>query len=331
MRPAGDRARYRRVVQPVDLRPLRAGEILDVAIKIYRSNAGTLFRLVAIVVAPVQALTVLVLASAVPDARFLIPEIGVEPTPQQIRNFGPEDIWPFVAGTVVVIILTLISTTLSTAACFKAVGDAYLGNKPRWRPSLSFAAKHLGAVLWVAFLGTCAWLAPFVVSALAAVPLALAGIDGGVAVGLVVITLLVAAGVAVWLYVSYAVAVPALLTEEVRGRRALARSYRLVKGRWWPTFGILAVGSILAGIVGNVIGVAFTGITFTDVGENTVLSLIINALGGTIASVLTTPFTAAFVAVMYFDLRVRKEGMDLELLADRMGAAPPYPPRERDR
>jgi hypothetical protein len=35
---------------------------------------------------------------------------------------------------------------------------------------------------------------------------------------------------------------------------------------------------------------------------------------------ISTPLQAALLTVLYFDLRVRKEGFDLELLAREMGA-----------
>ena len=54
----------------------------------------------------------------------------------------------------------------------------------------------------------------------------------------------------IWLFVMYAVAVPALLLERVGPVQSLKRSYRLVKGRWWATFGTLLVSTVLAGIVG---------------------------------------------------------------------------------
>ena len=42
-------------------------------------------------------------------------------------------------------------------------------------------------------------------------------------------------------------------------------------------------------------------------------------VGGTVASALTTPYSAAVVTLVYFDLRVRKEGLDLQLLAADAG------------
>ncbi|HEX2045106.1 MAG TPA: hypothetical protein VHF23_05715 [Gaiellaceae bacterium] len=276
-------------MQAVDLRPLSVGEVLDVAIKIYWRNAATLLGLVVLVVAPVQLLVSLVYLSAVPDYEqggFLGPAPG-EP-------LDTDELWIQLSATAVGIVLTFLATTLATAACFKAVADAYVGEPSRWRTSLGFAARRIHSVLWVTVLGT-------VLTAL----------------GLLLLVI-----PAIWLWVSFAVAVPALLTEGVKGRRALGRSRRLVRGRWWPTFGILLLGTILAGIVSGVVGGLLGGLLLTDVGDGELGAVALDAAASTIATVLTTPFTAAFVAVVYFDLRVRKEGFDLQLLAERIGVAP---------
>jgi hypothetical protein len=310
-------------VQDAQLRPLRVGEILDVAIKIYWAHATTLWRLVALVVAPVQAVTVFILSSALPASAAFFPQPTFEPSPQQPPfDFDAADLRTAVIGLLLVGVITLVATTLASAACFKAVADGYLGHTPEWRASLRFALKRIGSVLWIVFLGALAWLVMPLVVVAAGAALAAAVGQSDAALLVVVPGVLAGVGVAVWLYISFSVAVPTLLTEDLRGRKALRRSFRLVRSRWWPTFGILVLGAILAGIASNVITFALTALTFTELGRETLARLIINALGGTLASVLTTPFQAAFVAVLYFDLRVRKEGFDLLLLADRMGVAP---------
>jgi hypothetical protein len=124
----------------------------------------------------------------------------------------------------------------------------------------------------------------------------------------------------IWLYVSFAVAVPVLLTEGLKGRHALRRSFSLVKGRWWSVFAIIVLGALLTGIVDAVVGELLAATTLTS--DNDVVSVISGTVGNTISTTLTTPFSAAFVAVLYFDLRVRKEGFDLQLLAERLGLAP---------
>lgn len=65
---------------------------------------------------------------------------------------------------------------------------------------------------------------------------------------------------------------------------------------------------LLSLAISAVIGIAITTGTAT-VGAQMI---------GIVGSVLTTPFLAAVVVIIYFDLRVRKEGFDLELLASQL-------------
>jgi hypothetical protein len=55
---------------------------------------------------------------------------------------------------------------------------------------------------------------------------------------------------------------------------------------------------------------------------NVVVFIAGSTITGTISTVLTTPFLVAMLVVIYIDLRVRKEGLDLQLMAQRVGASP---------
>lgn len=43
------------------------------------------------------------------------------------------------------------------------------------------------------------------------------------------------------LWISFTVALPVLLTERTKGRRAISRSRKLVEGRWWSVFAVVPV------------------------------------------------------------------------------------------
>ena len=269
------------------LRPLGIGEVLDTGIKIYRANAATLIKLVLVVVAPVTALTELVTASAESN------DPGTTFDPLTGETVTGDNFWTLVAATLVVALLGLVASVLATGACFKAVADAYLGHATDWRRSLGFAARRLGSNVWITFLsGFLALLAAF------------ACILPGV-----------------WLWFAFGVAVPVLLTEGLRGRKAMGRSYRLVRNRWWSVFAALGLSLLLASILEGVL----TGLAAAvDVAAPSSLgSYVVDFLAQTLASALTTPFTAAVTVVVYFDLRVRKEAFDLELLAEQLGVEPP--------
>ena len=278
------------------LRPLSIGEILDVAIKIYRERFGSLVRAVAVVVGPVSLVSALVQVSAFPDLNSFDTTVDPEAAP----DFDFDDFWAFMAGILVVVFLSFIASQVATAASFKIVSGAYLDVEDDWRDSLRFALSRLRPLIWLAILS-------------------------GVLVALGFIACIIPG---IYFYGAWAVAVPVLLLEDVRGRQALKRSRALVTDRWWPTVGALLVAFVLAGIVQALISGLLVAVTFS--GGNDLVEAIAQAVGNTVGSMLTTPFTAAVVAAVYFDLRVRKEGFDLELLARRVGVEPPPGTRTDD-
>jgi hypothetical protein len=101
--------------------------------------------------------------------------------------------------------------------------------------------------------------------------------------------------------------------------RALGRSRELVRGRWWGTCGVAVVGYLLVSIVSLALTGLVVGVAFANPARNTVTGFALNTLAGTIGSMIATPAAAAFITVLYIDLRVRKEGFDLLLLARRLG------------
>jgi hypothetical protein len=271
-----------------ELRPLSIGEILDVAIKIYLRHAWTLFRVVLVVVAPVEIVSALIQASAASNGS------GIDTT-GDIDLVDSHDLALYLSAFGAAAILGVLANTVATGASFKAVADAYLGEQPTWRSSLRFAFVRLHSILWITILSGIATAVGFI----------LCGVPG------------------VYLWIAFAVAVPVLLTEGVKGTSALGRSRALVRGRWWGTFGVVLLGTILAGVVSAAIG-GLAGLAAGTTDPGSVAGFLVNSVSGTLGSMISTPFTAAFVSVLYFDLRVRKEAFDLQLLAERIGlTAPP--------
>jgi hypothetical protein len=280
-----------RPMDAAQLRPLSVGEILDLAIQIYRERFADLVKAAAVVVAPVAVLRALVQLSLLPDEDSSLFSGPVDATGQP--TFEANEFWSLMAGLLLVGLVSLISSQLATGASFKLVSGAYLDEPPDWRASLSFATSRLGSLVWLTvLLGFLAGLG------------FLACIVPGV-----------------YLYVAWSVAVPVLLLENARGRAALKRSRALVRDRWWPTAGAILVSLILSVIVQGVVS-GLLAVVVT-VGDNDLVAAVAQAVADTVGTVLTTPFTSAVIAAVYFDLRVRKEGFDLELLARRVGVDPP--------
>jgi hypothetical protein len=264
------------------LRPLGIGEVFDVSIKIFRGHAGTLIKLVTLVVVPISIVAGLIELSALPQG-------------DDLYTADNDELGTYIAGFVIATLLSYLATIVATAACFKAVADAYLGQQPTWRDSLGFVLRRLHSVLWITLLITLILIPAFIACILPGV----------------------------WLAVAYSVAIPARLTEGVKGFKSLQRSYRLVRGRWWATFAIVALGYLLTAIVGGALGAVVGGISAFDTTEFTTTSVVATVIASIISDVVTIPFIAAFLVVLYVDLRVRKEAFDLQLLAEQIGVEPP--------
>jgi hypothetical protein len=122
----------------------------------------------------------------------------------------------------------------------------------------------------------------------------------------------------IWLGVSWSIAFPVLIAEGAVGTAALRRAFRLVRGRWWATFGALVLAFMFQAFVGLVLGIPL-GFFLSSRDPGSTPAIVISAVIGILSSVITTPFMAAVLVLVYFDLRVRKEGFDLELLAQGVG------------
>ena len=195
----------------------------------------------------------------------------------------------YFGGQAAIAILGIVSFLLATGACFRAVAEAWLGRRPEWRESLRFALRRAPGLLWISVLY---FLAVILGTLLCILP--------GIYVGVI-----------------WSLAFPVLFVEDRRGTKALQRSSGLVSGRWWPTFAVLLLGYLLAAVVQFVFG--FAAGFLSVVNDSLAFLIIATTVGTLISSLLTMPFQAAIVALLYFDLRVRKEGLDLQLLAERLG------------
>jgi hypothetical protein len=138
----------------------------------------------------------------------------------------------------------------------------------------------------------------------------------------------------VWLWGIWAVAAPAFALERVGIRAALGRSRALTRGTFWRVWGIRALGWFLIYVLTQLITLPFqllasevSGVDLLDTDPQTThaaLFVAILSAGTLIASALLAPVGSAVDVLLYTDLRMRREGMDivLGLPADPAAAMP---------
>jgi hypothetical protein len=277
-----------------ELRPLSVGEILDVALKIWRRHFPALAKIVLFVVAPVQVLSSLLLVSAIPNSDAFFDPSAFDPTTNTTtdvfgENFDGGDAAAFFAAFGLVTLLSGLAFVLSSAAALRAITVAYLGGTPDWKESLRGAVNRLGSLVWLTLLMSL-----------------------GVTLGFVFCLV-----PGIWLAVSWSLAFVALVAEDLSGTAALRRSYDLVRGRFWATFGVLLIAFLLNAVVDQIVAIPFAIGSFFS--ADSIVGFSLSAVANIISDVVTTPFVAAVFVLVYFDLRVRKEGFDLQLMAQAMG------------
>jgi hypothetical protein len=269
------------------MRPRRVGEILDAGINLYLRNARTLMGLAATVVIPMQVLSAVVLLSTVPSGSDVPTGFAAFNASTQTTS----DAAAVLGANAVLIVVSLIVSILTTAACVKGVSDAYLDHKPQFAASLLFAVRRFPALLGMnilLFLGLVAGLIALVIPG-------------------------------IWLYGVWSVAAPALLIEGLGPARSLGRSRRLVKGRWWPTAGVLIVASIMVAVVSGAFEALLVAVASLGSQPSLLAAVLVVTASGAVATIVTQPFHAAVTTILYYDLRVRREGYDLHVLAEQLG------------
>ena len=101
----------------------------------------------------------------------------------------------------------------------------------------------------------------------------------------------------------YYVAIPVCVIERPGVMASASRSADLTRGYRWPIFGLILLVAIIAAVVGAVL---------TRLGGGGIMGLLLHFVW----QIVSTAFGAVLVAVVYHDLRVAKEGIDIESLAN---------------
>jgi hypothetical protein len=263
--------------------------------------------------------------------------------PRLVRALDPDagvsgaDVASAVSNGIFAAVVPAVLQTLAviglTAVLMIAVSEAVLGRRPSVAEVVHRVAPRIWSVLGLSLLTGLIFLALVLLLATPGVVLLVsgAGVAGGIAVFLAVVALLVLGPL---LWVRFAFAAPALLLEQLGVVSALRRSWRLSIGSWWRTFGILLLTGIIAGVANGLLSVPFAlfgGVVGeamgSDGGDPTTLSAgyavatSIGNIGTVVATAVTAPFSAAVTALLYIDLRIRREGLDVALA--RAAAEPP--------
>jgi len=298
----------------VALRPLGVGDILDGAISYIRRDPATVLG-IATVISLVLTLVQVWALTATADSLTL--STGEATLDESLASaFGST------AATLTQALVSLVLGVVATGLLTVVVGQAVLGRRVSIQEAWSRGSRRLLPLLGLTLLVSLVTGLVATVGVVLAVGVGvLLGQSVAPALGVLVGVPLGLAGVvaAVWIYVRLLLAPVALVLENTGVVRSLERSWDLVRGAWWRTFGIYLLATVLAGVVASVLSVPFalagTVLSLDDLaaGSLPLTYTIPVALGTLVTGVVTIPFSAGVVALLYVDRRIRREALDLEL------------------
>ncbi len=290
---------YRQQQDGIPLRPLGVGDLLDGTFTTIRRNPRATIGLAALLVTLQQLLSVVF--ELVTDG---LPTFGS----LQDEAFSLQAIGGF--GGIVGTLLAAVVGAVLTGMLVVVVSEDVLGRRVTAAEVWRRIRRRLGAlVVAAAFAG----ILPYV--------------------GLV---FLLVPGAILW--AAWALTTPALVLEGIGPFAALRRSWRLARPDlirvWWVRTLSVLIGFLMSFLIAVPFEAAGLLLAFATGADDdsrpgiTVVVLVVSVLGAIAAGMITAPFLAGVLALLYIDRRMRAEGLDLVLRRqERMAGAQRSPAR----
>jgi flagellar biosynthesis protein FlhB len=263
---------------PVALRPMTMSDLLDGAFAIIKSRPAAVFGVSAAIVIPFQILQAW-LSRGLVSSNSLTTIFNQPTSSNGVRQQNVDALNAYIGLTLGTLAVFLVGCALA-----KLVSTWYAGGDATAGDALRATVRILPAAL-------AAW-------ALLLIPLAMS--LAAVCVG--------------WFFVDpFVIAVaPILMIEKVGPIKAISRSFSLVTRRYLMVTGANALATVMALIADRVLTL-LPDLLAGLVGAP--WNWIITAVGNSIVSLLLIPAVAGVAILLYLDLRVRTEGLDIELQA----------------
>ncbi|BDH77481.1 hypothetical protein ATCC27039_16070 [Actinomyces naeslundii] len=316
----------------IPLRPLSIGEILGGSFESLRANPKAMF------IPSLVVMTILGIISAL-GTTYFFDRLGAS-SPFSSSTSQPDttdlekqwsSLFGLYAQSGVNSILTMFASSILTGLLIVTVSRTILGRKA----SLSDVWQRTKPRVW-ALIGQAVIIQLIFIAVLAAaigVFLALflglripdlvdsASPDDAVGtilltiLGLLVLVALVGLGMFA-LYCKLSLAPAALILENVGVFEGISRSWALTRGYFWRVVGIQILSFLIMSFASAIVTTPISmlaGVLTAAAPSAQILALGMSVLLGNIVTAATLPFDSAVNALIYTDLRMRSEGLDVEL------------------
>jgi hypothetical protein len=274
---------------PLPLHPMMFSDLLDGSFRLLKANLGTIVLVAAVFLIPVNLVAAFFQRDLLGGYGFL--ELMQDPSLLE-GTAGPAASNAPLVGSLIAGLATVLVTPFIGGATSMIVATSYLGGELKAGPAMRATGRRLLVLMAVFFLTLLLKL-------------------GGL------LLCLVGALIPMTFFL---VTTPVVMVEELGPIQAMARSVTLVRPRFWPVMAIGIGSGILASFLGNILASPFS-IAALAVGYR--WGWILAAIGAILPALITTPFVSILATLVYFDLRIRNEGFDLQMIAAELARGAP--------
>jgi len=281
-------------MDPQQFEPMSIGRILDKTFTIYKNNFVRFITIVALIQVPIALINLLftpLIHGGVAQPAVETRDAGAA---ESVSDSGSPMGRPvaIASSTVVAVFLLIVGNMLCQAALTKSVSESYLNREISVGQAYRFVLPKLLTLIGASLL-----------------------------IGLVVgvgFLLLVVPGVifSLWFYLT----TPCIVVEGQGVLGGMSRSKSLVSGNLGKVFLVGLLVTLITLVISMPLG------TVSSIGamfiwrDSPMVGAIVNQFANVISQVLAMPIGASAFILLYYDLRIRKEGFDLEMLAQSMSA-----------
>jgi len=322
--------------------PLSIGDLLDWTIRLYRARFGKLLLTSAIFLVPLGLLSGIISGQTMTSYLNIFlsamqnPEVMADPTVfAQLQGNSTTVGLSYLLMPVGIAVNGLVTLALTTQVIAiiqqteMTTWESIRQGARRFWPWVGMtiaviaAFIGIGIIVFIVFLIGAFFLAIVAGSFLAFEGAAQGGETGFVAVAGLMVGIFCLYGVAIvaimapFLYVAtrWAVAVPLLIEQGMGPLEALGESWQLTKGQVRHAMGYVVLLYLFYGVL----YLAFMSLAFAASGlaltsaTSTIASVAIFGIISTLLPLFWQPIAVAGYVMLYYDLRMRKQGYDLEL------------------
>ena len=296
----------------LDLRPLTLAELLDRSFSTYKRH---LWVFVGIMAVPALVGTLYAVVMQFFSA-------GLQPnTPPEmvLRRLAP-----MAAGAVVFAVLYMAMYAFALGATTIAVAHIYKGRAPTVETAYREVRRHGGRLVLLLLWGTLrvagTWIGAVTLTAvLTGVMGVFSRILGGL---LFMVGIAAGLGLAGYLAIRYGVSVPAVVLEDLPAGKALARSVELTEDHRGRVFLLILCAVVISYATTLLLqGPFMIGALVAGPGTPAAIALTIaGAIVGGVGTMFSGPIMIIGLAMIYYDLRIRKEALDLQMMLDSLDA-----------